>query len=201
MSSPDPSKRDFRISKSLSYLLRHGAIKEKIPIDSQGWVTMTSILANNRLKSLQATQSDIERIVASNDKQRFRLKEEAGKWYICANQGHTLASVTPDLVLLTVETVPLDVYHGTFTNKLPLIEKEGLRRMKRNHIHMTSDAKWSVLGIRKSCSVLIHIDARKCIEDGFKLWRSENGVILCTGDENGAIPSRYFKEIEMVQKS
>lgn len=201
MSAPNPDKRNFLISKSLSYLLRHGAIKEKLPIDPQGWVSITAILQNNRLKSLKATQRDIEGIVASNDKQRFKLKSENGFMYICANQGHTLAHITPDLTLLTLETMPTNVYHGTYVNKLESIEKEGLKRMSRNHIHMTSDADWSVLGIRKNCSVLIYIDTTKCLKDGFEFWRSENGVILCKGDTNGCIPPGYFRKIEKMGKS
>lgn len=198
MASPSPDKRSFLISKSLSYLLRHGAIKEKLSIDAQGWVSVSSILQNNRLKSLRATQQEIVEIVASNDKQRFKLKEEGGKLFICANQGHTLAQVTPDLVLLTSETMPTNVYHGTYVNKLKMIEEKGLSRMNRNHIHMTSDAAWSVLGIRKNCSVLIYIDTAKCLEDGYQFWRSTNGVILCEGNENGCIPRQYFRKVEKV---
>lgn len=196
MSAPRPDKREVHISKALSYLLRHGAIKEKLPIDSQGWVPLCAILKNNRLKSLSASQQDIERIVASNDKQRFKLKTEGNVLLICANQGHTLTQITPDLELLTVATMPGNVYHGTFVDKLPMIEKEGLNRMTRNHIHMTSDAEWSVLGIRKGCTTLIYIDTTKCIEDGLEFWKSANGVILCSGDESGSIPSKYFKRIE-----
>lgn len=201
MSAPKSEKRSFLISKSLSYLLRHGAVKEKLPIDPQGWVPITAILQNNRLKSLKTTEADIEGIVASNDKQRFKLKTENGITYICANQGHTLAQITPDLTLLTLETMPSSVYHGTNLNRLESIKKEGLRRMSRNHIHMTSDADWSVLGIRKNCSVLIYIDTTKCLKNGLEFWRSENGVILCKGDDNGCIPPEYFKKIENVEVS
>lgn len=202
MSAPNPEKRSFLISKSLSYLLRHGAEKEKLPIDSQGWVPITAILQNNRLKSLKATQQDIEMIVTSNDKQRFKLKKtENEKVFICANQGHTLSHITPDLTPLTLETMPSNVYHGTYVNRLESIKKEGLKRMTRNHIHMTSDAEWSVLGIRKNCSVLIYIDTTKCLNDGLEFWRSENGVILCKGDENGCISPQYFKDIQNVKKS
>lgn len=196
MSAPSPEKREYLISKSLSYLLRHAAIKEKLPIDAQGWVPVSAVLRNNRLKSLRASQQDIERIVESNDKQRFKLKMEGDATFICANQGHTLTQITPDLELLTVASMPKNVYHGTFVNKLPLIEKQGLKRMARNHIHMTSDAEWSVLGIRKSCTVLIYIDTTKCIDDGLEFWRSANGVILCAGDAKGYIPPKYFKRIE-----
>lgn len=188
-------KRDVQISKTLSYLLRHGAEKEKLPIDSLGWIQLSSLLAHNRLKTHRATPQDIDRVVSENAKQRFLLKEEEGMTYICANQGHTLKSVTPELELLTASTMPANVYHGTFKQKLDAIKSQGLSRMSRNHIHFTSDAEWSKLGIRPNCTVLIYVDTAKLTEDGYKLYRSRNGVILCSGNEEGTIPSYYFLQI------
>ncbi|GEQ71920.1 hypothetical protein JCM33374_g5606 [Metschnikowia sp. JCM 33374] len=200
MSAPDPRKRDMLISKSLSYLLRHGAEKEKLPIDAQGWVALDAVLRNNRVRTHKATFDDIERIVSQNEKQRFRLKTQDGTWYICANQGHTLKAVVPDLVLLDKSTMPSQVYHGTYAQKLPSIEGSGLSRMARNHIHLTSNAPWSKSGIRASCNTLIYIDTHKCMDDGLVFWRSANGVILCEGDKEGVILPRYFSKIEKVEK-
>ncbi|KAM9915603.1 hypothetical protein OXX59_010491, partial [Metschnikowia pulcherrima] len=87
MSAPDPKRRDTLISKSLSYLLRHGAEKEKLPIDASGWVPVNAVLSNNKLKSHKATFEVLQRIVENNEKQRFRLKNEHNEWFICANQG------------------------------------------------------------------------------------------------------------------
>lgn len=188
-------KRDIQISKSLSYLLRHGAVKEKLAIDPQGWIDVDVLLNHHRLKSQKATVEDIERIVAQNDKQRFSLKSVDGMRFICANQGHTLTSITPELELLTTETMPANVYHGTFHRNLSAIMESGLSRMKRNHIHFTSDAEWSKLGIRNNCDVLIYMDTSKLLSDGYQMFRSRNGVILCGGNTDGNIPTRYFCRI------
>ncbi|SGZ46569.1 CIC11C00000002836 [Sungouiella intermedia] len=188
-------KRDVQISKSLSYLLRHGAEKEKLAIDPQGWIALDVLLNHHRLKSQKASVTDIERIVAQNDKQRFSLKSVDDSVYICANQGHTLKAVTPELELLTSETMPANVYHGTFRRKLPAIEQTGLSRMQRNHIHFTSDAEWSKLGIRPNCDVLIYIDTSRLLDNGYELYRSRNGVILCGGNADGVIPAYYFSRI------
>lgn len=195
MNNQNPGKRDISISKSLSYLLRHGAEKEKLSIDPQGWVELGEVLRHNRLKSLKTTPDDISRVVAENEKQRFRLKTDAGTSYICANQGHTLKNVVPELVLLDETSMPTEVFHGTYQKKLEPIKATGLSRMSRNHIHLTSNAPWSKLGIRASCDTLIYIDTDKCMKDGFKFWRSTNGVILCEGNADGVIPPHYFKSI------
>ncbi|KAJ8145137.1 hypothetical protein OY671_001780 [Metschnikowia pulcherrima] len=200
MSAPDPKKRDILISKSLSYLLRHGAEKEKLPIDASGWVPVNAVLSNNKLKSHKATFEDLQRIVENNEKQRFRLKNENNEWFICANQGHTLKTIVPELVLLDKQSMPSQVYHGTYAQKLPDIKENGLSRMARNHIHLTSNAAWSKSGIRASCNTLIFIDTEKCIDDGFVFWRSANGVILCEGNAEGVIPPQYFSRIDTVER-
>lgn len=190
------TKRDVQISKALSYLLRHGAVKENLPIDSLGFVELTAILAHNRIKSHKTTVEDVQRIVSENDKQRFALKEENGITYICANQGHSLEVSNDNLQLLTLETMPELVYHGTYKQKLEAIRTRGLSRMGRNHIHFTSNAPWSKLGIRKNCNVLIYINTQRCMDDGLQFFRSENGVILCLGNEDGYLGSEYFQNIE-----
>lgn len=193
-------KREIQISKSLSYLLRHGAVKEKLPIDAQGWIRVDALLNHHRLKSQKVTAADIERIVANNDKQRFSVRTVDDIQYICANQGHTLTSVTPEVEMLTSETMPANVYHGTFQRNLAAIQEKGLSRMERNHIHFTSDAEWSKLGIRRNCDVLIYVDTDKLLSDGFEMFRSRNGVILCGGDANGIIPCGYFSRIVVREK-
>lgn len=196
MSAPSPEKRDVLISKALSYLLRHGAVKEKLPIDSQGWVPVTQILAHNRLRTHRATEEDLQRVVAQNAKQRFSLEWRGDRLYICANQGHTLAQVVPELERLTRATMPGAVYHGTYRHKMGAIEAGGLSRMARNHIHLTSDG--AALGIRTNCNVLIFIDTERCLADGFEFYRSRNGVILCGGNAQGCIPAEYFSRVEDV---
>lgn len=201
MSAPPPEKRDVLISKALSYLLRHGAVKERLAIDNHGWVSVAQILAHNRLRTHRATEDDVERIVAENAKQRFSLETRADGVYICANQGHSLAQVEVELERLTSETMPRAVYHGTYRHKMGAIEARGLSRMGRNHIHLTSDAEWSVLGIRANCNVLIFIDTDKCLAAGFEFFRSRNGVILCRGDAQGCIPAQYFARVEELPKT
>lgn len=191
--------REVLISKALLYLLRHGAVKEKLPIDSRGYVELTTILNHPRIKTHRATVEEVEKVVAENDKKRFTIETRAdGKQYICANQGHSLDLVTEEnLQPLLYGDMPENVYHGTFANKLEAINSSGgLLRMKRNHIHFTSDAEWSQLGIRKTCTVLIYLDLDKCKEQGLEFFRSANGVILTRGDERGMVPASCFREIK-----
>ena len=79
-------KRMRWISKSLSYLLRHGAFKESIFIDKNGWVEISDVIEFINMKTNpRIGKEDILYVVKHNDKQRFSISE--GK--IRANQGHS----------------------------------------------------------------------------------------------------------------
>ena len=85
----------MKLSKSLSYILRHGAAKEGIQLDDGGFAFVDDLLVCPNLR--QFTFADIKRVVENNDKQRFALVTDldTGKNKIRANQGHTLEVLYP----------------------------------------------------------------------------------------------------------
>lgn len=191
------SKRDVSISKALSWLLRHGATKEKLDIDEEGYVPLQQVLTHQRLKSFRASREDIERIVENNDKKRFSLATKNGTDVICANQGHTLREVgTSQMKELVGSDIPDEIYHGTYRHKLAdIIGSGGLSRMQRNHIHFTNSSTTNVSGIRRSCNILIYIDGHACARAGIRFYVSANGVILSPGDARGQIPMEFWLKV------
>lgn len=178
-----------KISKSLSYLLRHGAVKENLPIDQDGYISLEKILNHQRLKSFKTTLEDIQEVVDTNNKKRFSLKTIGDTTYICANQGHSIEVSNNNLQQLQPHEIP-KIFHGTYKNKLPDILNSGLSKMSRNHIHLTDDFEY----IRKSCNALIFIDVEKCLTDNIIFYKSENNVYLTTGID-GTLPKEYFLTI------
>ncbi|KAG7663690.1 TPT1 [[Candida] subhashii] len=196
MSAPNPARRDVIISKALSYLLRHGALKEKLSINELGYVKINDLLSHPRLKSSQVTRQDIERIVANNDKKRFTISND--NQFICANQGHSIPQINNDnLIPLNFEDLKnFEIYHGTFKNKLSIIKQSGgLSRMNRNHIHFTCKEYNTISGIKKHSNVLVYIDIGKCMEHGIKFYKSLNKVILTCGNEDGMIPWEFITKV------
>jgi 2'-phosphotransferase len=194
-------KRDIQISKALSYLLRHGAVKERLNIDSDGYVTLSEILQHNRIKTHKATVEDIQRIVDNNDKKRFdvRKRESDGSLLICATQGHSLKTITNNnLQLLNDGEYPEYLIHGTTKKNLQLIlGSGGLSKMNRNHIHFTSKLisdEASVSGLRNFSTVLIFLDVSKIQQNGIKFYKSLNDVYLSEGID-GVIPTSFFSKI------
>ena len=126
-------------SKSLSWILRHGATEEGLSMDSSGYVRVSELLQHPKFTHF--TLDDIHEVVLHNDKKRFALKEEGGELFIRATQGHSInvssTQTVLDESLLTLITDPSLfplVIHGTYKTHWPIIQKQGLFRMNRNHI-------------------------------------------------------------------
>lgn len=145
----------------------------------------------------------LQQIVADDAKGRYTLLEEQDSttgnvyWMIRANQGHSVNVDDLELESITnADQVPM-VVHGTKLEAWQKIKIEGLKAMKRNHIHfaigLPDDGVKS--GMRNSSQVLIYIDLKKALEDGLKFFKSTNNVILSSGI-NGVILPLYFSKVE-----
>ncbi|KAI9227367.1 MAG: phosphotransferase KptA/Tpt1 [Piptocephalis tieghemiana] len=191
-----------RLSRSLSYVLRHGATKESLVILPDGYVFLEALLKRPKFK--QVTLEDVQEVVNENGKQRFsmvyqRVGDQEG-WWIRANQGHSLP--VPELELRTISSVeeaPSMVIHGTDLSFWPSIRRDGLKAMGRNHIHMASGMpghEGVISGMRSRCSLFIHLDISRVLQDGIPLYESANGVILSPGQgDSKAIPATYFSSV------
>ena len=188
---------DTKLSRKLSYLLRHGAVKEGIAIDAAGFVAVSDLLEHfNGAYSA----SDIRAVVQENDKKRFMLQESDGILRIRANQGHSMSHIDPDQLLERIED-PTQVnvcIHGTYLCHLDSIMKNGLQRRGRNHIHFAAgevEDNQVISGMRTQCEVKIYIDVEAMIRDGIPLYRSSNNVLLSPGP----VPSKYFTQVQKRQ--
>ncbi|TMW54221.1 hypothetical protein DOY81_000720 [Sarcophaga bullata] len=189
------------LSKKLSWLLRHGAVKEGLHIQPDGFVKVQDILEHQNYKNC-FTMEVLQKLVAEDQKQRYTLQRNAltGQYEIRANQGHTLKEVEDEECLKSImahDEVPMAV-HGTYYRHWDSIKAKGLNRMSRNHIHFAiSDSKrQNISGFRSDCQLLIYLDIKQVLESGhLKLYRSENNVVLCTGLADGSIPTKYFAKV------
>lgn len=66
--------RPVQVSKLLSRLLRHDAVKENILLSPDGYVAVSDLLAWRRAKSLGVSLEEVMNAVEKSDKQRFGLK-------------------------------------------------------------------------------------------------------------------------------
>lgn len=179
---------DTRISKQMSYLLRHGGPESGLKMKPDGFVNVSDLL--QKVKGCKI--EDIQRIVETDSKNRYSLKKDDGLWEIKANQGHSIAGVN-ELNLKPVLEANFDIIHGTYLDKWNIIRTSGLSRMTRNHIHLAKGTN-ATSGYRKSSQIFIYIDFHKAVQDGITFYESENGVILSSGN-NGILDPKYFKKV------
>ncbi|XP_050550128.1 tRNA 2'-phosphotransferase 1 isoform X2 [Spodoptera frugiperda] len=192
------NNKDIQLSKSLSWLLRHGAVKEGFKLSPEGYLEVNKILLHKIFRGKYNT-SDIERVVNNNDKKRFKLRRNLSTncLEIKANQGHTISEVTDaDLTPITQPKYGT-VIHGTYLKCWPAIKNEGLSRMKRKHIHLakgTLDDASVISGLRRDTEVHIYINLSRALADGISFFESENGVILTSGNKQGYLEPKYFEK-------
>ncbi|XP_026213189.1 tRNA 2'-phosphotransferase 1 isoform X3 [Anabas testudineus] len=189
--------RDVHLSKSMSYALRHGANKMGLLMGTDGFLFVEELLAHPQFRSYSL--EDVERVVATNDKQRFKLRSHPkdGRLQIRANQGHTVQVMDLDLkpVLTGSPDCPAEAVHGSYLRHWSSIQQHGLSRMKRTHIHLASGLPGEdgvISGMRKDCDLAVFIDVPKALADGIEFFWSENGVLLTAGDAEGKLRPKYF---------
>lgn len=166
-----------RAGRYMSLLLRHAPEKEGLDMDKNGWVSVKQLITK-----LEISMKTLEEIVEENDKKRFSFN--ADKTKIRASQGH---SIGVDLQLKEVE--PPDIlYHGTATKYLSSIYKEGIKRGKRDDLHLSKDEDTAnKVGRRHGNVYILMIDTKKMYQDGYKFRLSDNGVWL-----TDFVPAKYI---------
>ena len=157
----------------MSLVLRHAPKLANLTLDSEGWAIADELLSGMAKKGLQLSRQDLDYVVLNNDKSRFTFDASGSR--IRANQGHSL---TVDLKLEPVRP-PDFLYHGTHENAVPAILREGLRKMKRQHVHLSSTVETAIkVGGRRGKPVLFDVDADLMANNGYLFYRSKNGVWL-----------------------
>lgn len=175
--------RLVKISKYLSYHLRHHPDKIGISLAPGGWVDVDELLDACRRDSFYVSRTELNKVVAHNDKQRFSFDETDTK--IRANQGH---SVEIDLQLAAA--IPPDVlYHGTGHKAVKSIWREGLQKMSRHHVHLSPDLVTAKkVGARHGTPVVFTINTLGMLRDGYTFYCSDNGVWLVD-----SVPPEYLE--------
>ena len=176
----EQSSADVKLGRFLSLVLRHNPGAAGITLDEHGWADVEQLLDGVNRSGRHIDMETLERIVRENSKQRYSFNGDRTK--IRANQGH---SIQVDVELKEMEP-PKYLYHGTASRFLPAIQREGIRKMSRQYVHLSGDFETAMaVGRRHGAPVVITIGAAAMARDGITFYRSENGVWLCEQVEPG----------------
>jgi putative RNA 2'-phosphotransferase len=165
--------RIARLSKFLSFVLRHRPDSIGITMHPQGWVFVDELIAKSHAAGTCFTREILLQVVADNDKKRFSLSTD-GKM-IRAAQGH---SVTVDLGIPPKEP-PEVLYHGTATRFVDSILTQGLKPKARQQVHLSADeATAQRVGQRHGKPAIFKVEALSMYQKGFPFFLADNGVWL-----------------------
>jgi putative RNA 2'-phosphotransferase len=124
-------------------------------------------------KRVHISRDELNEVVAQCNKRRFAFDETGTR--IRANQGH---SVEIELQLEPHEP-PAELFHGTAERYVPAILTQGLLRMNRHHVHLSSDiATARQVGQRHGKSVILVVNAMAMYHAHYLFYQSANGVWL-----------------------
>lgn len=172
-----------KLSKFISLVLRHKPEAAGIVLDSKGWADTENLIQGiRRTKDPTFTLEKLAEIVYTDEKGRYSFSDDLRR--IRANQGH---SINVDVELEELQPPSL-LYHGTATKYIDNIEKQGLVPKSRLYVHLSATvATATSVGVRHGKPVVYTIHAQKMFEDGYKFYKSVNGVWLTK-----EVPTKYF---------
>jgi putative RNA 2'-phosphotransferase len=167
------SQDDVRLSKTLSFWLRHKPDVAGLELDAAGWADVDAVLAALKAEGEAFDWEALLRVVETNDKRRFELSDDAG--LIRARQGHSI-EVEGDWKRADP---PERLWHGTVDRFLAAIMAEGLKPMSRHHVHLSADRETAErVGRRRGEPVILTVDAKRLADGGQTFLITGNDVWL-----------------------
>ncbi len=157
-----------RLSRFLSYILRHRPRRFGLHPDGDGYVPIGNLVAQIKKKDRWrwVMKQHIMEVVERSEKKRFEVVSDK----IRALYGHTFLteihyqSVTP----------PEYLFHGTARRNIERIEQEGLLPMKRQYVHLSvtpEDAR--KVGLRRDKNpVILKISTLKAHNQGIHFYKT-----------------------------
>lgn len=189
------------LSRYLCYLLRDNP--EGLHMDQYGYVLVKDLIEH--VKSCSKYRMDekmLRDIVRHDEKQRYTVKDSFEGKIIKCNQGHSIPWIR--LELNTDIVPPAELYHGTTEHTYTLIRRSGnIKRMDRNNIHLTADLKaaWkSAKRWKNETPIVLLIDAKQMIKDGYKFGVTENNIWCIVDGPRYEILTQYIKRVENKEK-
>ena len=165
----------IKLSKTISHALRHKPEQYGLTLDREGCVSIKDLLAalrQHRPAWSNLQEKDITDMIALSEKQRFEIR--SGK--IRALYGHS----TSEKMERQEQVPPLFLYHGTTPQAIHTIRLSGLKPMKRQYVHLSTDVETArqVALRRTNRPILLKIAALDANQHGIKFYLGNDSIWL-----------------------
>ena len=188
---------DLKLSKELSYALRHNPSAYFLILDDNGWCNLDCLLNSFNSKNAfgKVSVERIQSIVDDCDKKRFEIDVVNNR--IRATYGHSIKN--HKITIAEPQPPPCILFHGTSRAAWEKIKTEGLKPMNRQHVHLSSDKETAIkVGKRHDkYPVIIAVYALKAyLYNNIKFYHSANDQTWMSE----RIPSDFLREIRPLTK-
>ena len=155
-----------RISRFLTYLLRHRPKEYPLMFDKRGFVDWGDVVELVQERYYDVTEEQIEAVINGAEKKRFELVD--GK--VRATYGH---SFPVDLGLEPVEPPP-ELYFGTARDLAQSILHKGLKPRDRQFVHLSASLEDAeAVGKRRDpVPAIVVVDTRAARQADVAFYRS-----------------------------
>ncbi|TFF88996.1 MAG: RNA 2'-phosphotransferase [Promethearchaeota archaeon] len=162
-------KEYVKISKFLSYILRHNPYKYDLKLDKRGFTSLSRIIRilNHRFKDFNINKQLLQKIIQKSDKERFQIIGER----IRALYGH---SIPEQIQMEPIKEVPKFLYHGTTKKAFLQIKEQGLKNKSRQYVHLSNNIDDAIkVGKRRTNKpIILLIDTQKAKKASVKFYKS-----------------------------
>jgi putative RNA 2'-phosphotransferase len=176
-----------KVSKFLSYILRHNPEKFGIILDSEGFADLNSILGvlNERYEDLEIRKETIEELIMQSDKKRFEIVKDK----IRAYYGH---SFNERIIMTEAISLPSNLYHGTNLRAYEKIKVNGLKKIGRQYVHLSENIETAIsVGKRRTKNpIILVVDTIIAQKEGIKFFKSGDMYLV------EYIPPKYISKLE-----
>lgn len=176
-----------KLSKEISYILRHAPWKYKLALDINGWVPIDQLIQvlHQFVEWQNIELDDLKVMIEKSEKKRHQIKENS----IRALYGHSV----PMKIVKKEATPPNFLYHGTTHDFLSIIEKNGLSPMSRQYVHLSENIEIAnLVGKRKDKKpIILVINTQNARMKGIKFYLGNEKVWLAD-----SIPPEFIEVLK-----
>ena len=172
-----------KLSKEISYALRHAPWEYELELDESGWVGIDQVLEalNRKDEWPNLGEVDLYKMIALSDKKRHQIQE--GK--IRALYGHSI----PGRIMKAQQEPPQLLFHGTARRFITSIKERGLLPGQRQYVHLSADVETArQVGMRRdNHPVILRIHSGQAWKAGVLFYLGNDKVWLAD-----SIPSQFI---------
>ena len=192
------AERRTRLSTFLSGALRHFPGDVGLSLDESGWTPWTDLVAAATDRYPWADEATVEAVVVTDPKGRFerdgaasttpRSADDTGGARIRAAYGHSVAvDIEP-----TDAPVPDELYHGTALENVGAIEREGLRPMGRQQVHLSASVDEArAVGRRHAADPVVFLIDAGALSEEYRITKRGRETYTV-----GRVPPTYLRLVE-----